>query len=222
MKPIHHVLVWAALYAAGCAEKTEAVLPAEVSEPTPPLDTQSPGEPPPEDANVSDKPRDTRPGAETSGHGLWVVDDEGVAVGALIRRGSDDATVGRAIYDFVTVYHPDSGLFFEVTMSDGVIRYPANTFFSGYGCDTPVGIGAGGCAECRSGYGLGFLHKGAWWQVRGGSAFETMGPGSVMKGGLSGECVAHGTSNAKLFPVDRVSGTAPPTSFSPPLSFEWR
>ena len=59
----------------------------------------------------------------------------GQALGVLVRRGSDDNIANRAIYDLVTVFHPGSGLFFEVTMSDGVARYPATTFFAGYDCD---------------------------------------------------------------------------------------
>src|SRR5262249_4204559 len=152
---------------------------------------------------------DTRPGSSDVS-GVWVDDANGVPVGLLVRRGSDDATANRAIYDFVTVYDPVSGLFFEVTMTDAIVRYPANTFFDGFSCDTPPGIGIGPCEECRSGWTLGFLHAGRWYKVRGGASPEVRGPGSVMKGGLSSECVAHGTSNAKVYLVDPVDVNAPP------------
>lgn len=165
---------------------------------------------------------DTRPGAGADVSGIWVVDNNGVDVGLLVRRGSDDATAGRAIYDFVTVFHPDSELFFEITMTDAVVRYPANTFFEGYSCDVPIGIGVGPCQECRSAWGLGILHAGRWYKVRGGAAWETRGPGSVLKGGIATECVAHGTANAKVFVVDPVTGAQPPASFAPPLRFSAR
>jgi len=165
------------------------------------------------------RPADTGTGAGSDASGIWVVDDNGVDVGLLVRRGSDDATASRAIYDFVTVFHPDSGLFFEVTMTDGAVRYPANTFFQGYSCDVPIGIGVGPCQECRSAWGLGLLHGGRWYKVRGGAAWETRGPGSVLKGGIATECVAHGTANAKVFVVDAVEGAQPPVSFAPPLRF---
>lgn len=161
---------------------------------------------------------DTQPGTDTPS-GLWVEDAAGVPVGLLVRRGSDDSTASRAIYDFVTVYHPASDLFFEVTMSDAVVRLPPNTFFQGFSCDTPVGIGIGACTVCKSAYSLGFLHGNRWWRVRGGVPFVTMGPGSVVKGGSSTECVGHGTANAKLFPIDQATGAAPPTSFAAPLRF---
>jgi hypothetical protein len=215
---------------AACADKAAGLDPVEVSRPSEDLYAAEPdATATPPDDTATPAPQDTRedtrvpvaPGATPAGQ-LWVVDDAGLVVGALVRRGSDDTTAGRTIYDLVTVFHPDSGLFFEVAMTEGRVLYPANTFFAGYGCDTPIGIGAGGCAECRAGFGLGFLHGGRWWEVRGGSSFDTMGPGSVIKGALSTECVPHGTSNAKLFRIDPVTGTSPPTSFTPPLRFEWR
>lgn len=161
---------------------------------------------------------ETRPGASDAS-GIWVEDANGVGVGLLVRRGSDDATASRAIYDFVTVFEPVSGLFFEITMTDGLVRYPPNTFFASGACDIPVGIGVGPCTECRSAWGLGFSHLGKWYKVRGGALFETRGPGSVLKGGISTECVAHGTANAKVFVVDPVALDAPPATFAPPLRF---
>lgn len=211
------------LVLAACGDRAEPAIvpphdaPAEASDP----DADAPTPPTTDAAPTADLPRpptDAAPGTSTPS-GLWVEDAAGVPVGLLVRRGSDDAIAARAIYDFVTVYHPASDLFFEVTMSDGVVRLPPNTFFSGFGCDTPVGIGVGSCTECRAAWSLGFLHGGRWWRLRGGALFETMGPGSVMKGGLSTDCVAHGTSNAKLFRVDPATGTTPPLTFAPPLRF---
>lgn len=170
------------------------------------------------DTTPDTSPDATRPGT-TDVSGLWVDDANGVPVGLLVRRGSDDATASRAIYDFVTVFDPVSGLFFELTMTDGQVRYPANTFFDGFSCETPIGIGVGPCTDCRSAWNLGFLHKGRWYKMRGGAAFETRGPGSVLKGGTATECVAHGTSNAKVFVVDALETNTPPTSFAAPLRF---
>lgn len=170
------------------------------------------------DGTVDTTTADTRPGASDVS-GIWVEDANGVGVGLLVRRGSDDATASRAIYDFVTVFEPVSGLFFEVTMTDAVVRYPPNTFFDGFSCDAPVGIGVGPCSECRSAWNLGFLHAGRWYKMRGGATFETRSPGSVLKGGISSECVAHGTASAKVFVVDRVELNAPPAGFAAPLRF---
>lgn len=162
------------------------------------------------------------PGRGAGGGGLFVVDAVGVEAGLLVRRGSDDGTADRALYDFVTVFHPESGLFFDVTMSDGVVRYPGTTFFSGAVCGAPLGVGVGGCTGCRAGYGIGILHAGAWYVVEGGSTFELATAGSSRESGLSTDCVVHGTTSAKVFPVAAVTGPAPPTSFVPPLSFDWR
>ncbi len=161
---------------------------------------------------------ETRPGASDVS-GIWLEDANGVDVGLLVRRGSDDATASRAIYDFVTVFDPVSGLFFEVTMTDGRVRYPQNTFFQGGNCDIPVGIGVGTCAECRSAWGLGFSHAGRWYKVRGGATAETRSPNGVLKGGIADTCVAHGTSSAKVFVVDPVELDAPPAMFAAPLRF---
>jgi hypothetical protein len=202
-----------------CADKAgpAVVPPADVPTDAPladiPVDSTTDAPPTPPDARP-----DARPGTD-SPSGLWVEDAAGVPVGLLVRRGSDDSIASRAIYDFVTVYHPASDLFFEVTMSDALVRLPPNTFFQGFACDTPVGIGIGACTDCKSAYSLGFLHGNRWWRLRGGVPFATMGPGSVMKGGTATECVGHGTANAKLFPVDQATGTTPPTSFAAPLRF---
>lgn len=173
-------------------------------------DTLAPGD--------SRAPDDVPAGTEDPA-GLWLEDADGVPLGLLVRRGGDDVTAGRAIYDLVTVYHPASGLFVEVTMTDAVVRYPPNTFFQSGSCDVPVGIGVGPCETCKSAWGIGFLHGGKWYKVRGGAPFEVRGPGSVLKGGLATECVAHGTSNAKVFVVDPVTGTTPPLTLKAPLRF---
>lgn len=186
----------------------EATAPAETSAPDAPSDPDA-------------RPPDNPPGASDVA-GLWVDDANGVPVGLLVRRGSDDATASRAIYDFVTVYDPVSGLFFELTMTDAEVRYPPNTFFQGFSCDTPIGIGVGPCQECRSAWNLAFRHAGRWYKVRGGANFETRGPGSVLKGGIATECVAHGTANAKVFLVDPVESNAPPATFAAPLRFSAR
>lgn len=211
-------LVFIAILLSACADKPAptSVEPGDTSpDSAAPADTATPTDSvTPADTSTPD----TRPGVDDPS-GLWVEDQNGVPVGLLVRRGSDDAVAARAIYDLVTVFHPPSGLFFEVSMTDAVVRYPANTFFEGFSCGTPMGIGVGSCTECRSAWGLGLLHGGKWWKVRGGATFETAGPGSVIKGGMSTECVAHGTSNAKLFPIDAVTGVTPPTTFAAPLRF---
>ena len=164
----------------------------------------------------------SRPGAdEGATGGLWVIDNEGQRVGRLLRRGSDDNLVYRAIYDLVTVFHPESGLFFEVTMSDGVVRRPSTTFYQTASCDNPIGISYGGCAECRSGPGSAILHDETWYQVIPGLTFEVTSAGSTMGSGLQDECSSHHTDSAKIFPVEPVTGATPPSVFSPPLHFAW-
>ncbi len=153
---------------------------------------------------------------------LWVVDAVGVAAGLLIRRGSDNNLADRAIYDIITVYDPPSGLFYDLTMSDGVVRYPGTTFFWGPVCAEPVGLGVGGCTDCRAGYGIGFRHEGAWYRVVGGSTFELASAGSTKDSGLAEGCVVHGTTNAKVFPVELVAAASPPLTFVAPLHFEVR
>ena len=165
----------------------------------------------------------TRPAAgDASAGGLWVIDSAGEDVGVLVRRGSDDNLVYRAIYDLVTVYHPASGLFFEVTMTDAVVRRPSTTFFSSASCDNPVGISYGGCADCRSGPGTGLLHDGAWYRVTAGITYEVSTAGSTLGSGLQEECSSHHTDSAKIFPVSEVSGPSPPTVFTPPLHIAWQ
>jgi hypothetical protein len=174
----------------------------------------------------SDRPRErprTRPAAgEIAAGGLWVIDSAGEGVGVLVRRGSDDNLVYRAIYDLVTVYHPGSGLFFEITMTDAKVRRPSTTFFSSASCNDPIGISYGGCAECRSGPGTSLLHEGAWYRVTAGITFEVATAGSTLGSGLEESCSSHHTDSAKIFPVTEVNGPTPPTSFTPPLHIAWQ
>ncbi|MDP6945877.1 MAG: hypothetical protein QF464_17130, partial [Myxococcota bacterium] len=134
---------WALALAAACAG-SDTVAPVAV----PPSDGEAEvvastdtGSPPDaqrvarrseDDANVAHQAEVITPPlpgvGEVTGGGVWVVDSAGQAVGALVRRGSDDNLVYRAIYDLVTVYHPESGLFFEITMTDGLVRHPSTTF----------------------------------------------------------------------------------------------
>ena len=153
---------------------------------------------------------------------IWLVDANDAPVGVLVRRGSDDNLVYRAIYDLVTVFHPESGLFFEVTMSDGVTRYPATTFFGSSDCSNPIGISHGGCNTCRSGYGIGLRHDGIWYRVLGGATYEQTSAGSTVGSGVSGACSPHQTSSAKIYPLDEVEGPPPAAAFAPPLRFQWR
>ncbi len=169
-------------------------------------------------------PRPSVQGSASDGlsGGLWVVDNAGEALGVLVRRGSDDNLVYRAIYDLVTVFHPGSGLFFEVTMSDGLVRRPSTTFFASATCDDPIGISYGGCAECRSGPGTGVLHDGSWYRVVSGLTYEVTTAGSTMGSGLQDQCSSHHTDSAKIFPLEEITLDAPPSSFEAPLHFEWR
>lgn len=163
------------------------------------------------------------PGAgEVQGGGVWVVDSAGQNVGALVRRGSDDNLVYRSIYDLVTVYHPESGLFFEITMTDGLVRHPSTTFFATSDCQDPVGISYGGCSECRSGPGTALLHDGVWYRVTPGVHFEVTTANSTRGSGLEEQCSSHHTDSAKVFKVTDVGSTHPPTTFTPPLHFAWK
>ncbi|MCA9515180.1 MAG: hypothetical protein KC635_09580 [Myxococcales bacterium] len=212
----------ALLLLAACGDSKSGVDPVEVDPPTDSATT-------PPDTAVADSalPDDTRPPADTTGagptgSGLWVEDANGQTVGWLVRRGSDDSVAHRVIYDIVTVYHPESGLFFEVTMSDGVVRFPNTVYFTDYACANPVGVAVGSCTDCKSAYDVGFRHAGKWWRMRGGVDFELQPAGSTLGGGLGGDCVSHGTSNAKGYPVDAVTGPAPPLDFAAPLRFVFR
>ena len=177
----------------------------------------------PEDAADPAPFRPRRPAAgDVEGGGVWVVDSAGQAVGALVRRGSDDNLVYRSIYDLVTVYHPESGLFFEITMTDGVVRRPSTTFYATANCEQPVGISYGGCSECRSGPGTGLLHAGEWYRVTPGVNFEVTTAGSTRGSGLEEACSSHYTASAKVFPVTSAGSPSPPTTFTPPLHFAWK
>ena len=194
------------------ADRSEDQDEARTARPSDPVD----------DEPSPDRPR-TRPASgEVSAGGLWVIDSDGQGVGVLVRRGSDDNLVYRAIYDLVTVYHPGSGLFFEITMTDASVRRPSTTFFSTASCDNPVGISYGGCAECRSGPGTALLHDGAWYRVTAGVTYEVTTAGSTLGSGLQDACSSHHTDSAKIFPVTEVTGTTPPKSFSPPLHIAWQ
>lgn len=205
-----------------CADKPgpAVVEPADDGSNDAPTHADLPDGPGPTTADTT-RPEDTH-GGNPDASGIWVEDADGVSVGMLVRRGSDDQIASRAIYDIVTVYHPVSGLFFEITMSDGIVRLPQNTFFEDGNCNTPMGIGIGTCQDCKAGYGYGFMHGGKWWRVVGGSTWQTMGPNGIQKGGLTTDCIAHGTGNAKGFPVVIVAGDQPPTTFATPLRFTAR
>lgn len=210
-----------ALLLTACGGPKDRVEPVEVSPPSDsalPADSAAADSAPAPDARP---PADTT-GAGPTGGGLWVEDANGQLVGWLVRRGSDDSIAHRVIYDIVTVFHPESGLFFEVTMSDGVVRFPNTVYFKDYACANPIGVAAGTCADCKSAFGVGFRHGGRWWRMRGGAAYELMAMGSTLGSGLGGDCVSHGTSNAKGYPVDEVDGPAPPLDFAPPLRFVFR
>ncbi|MCB9727818.1 MAG: hypothetical protein H6746_04930 [Deltaproteobacteria bacterium] len=163
-----------------------------------------------------------QPGTGGTGGGLFVVDAQGTDLGLLIRRGSDDSVAGRTIYDTVTVFHPGSGLFFDITMTDATPLLPGTTFFTSSDCATPVGVSAGGCATCLAGHGIGFLHGGAWWRVVAGAAREAIANGSARGPTADAACVPHSSSNSPAFPVEPVSGPHPPTAFVPPLRFAYR
>jgi hypothetical protein len=181
----------------------------------------------PDDAPTPDPDSDAiqprLPGAgDVEGGGVWVVDSAGQPVGALVRRGSDDNLVYRSIYDMVTVYHPESGLFFEITMTDGIVRRPSTTFYATANCEDPIGISYGGCSECRSGPGIGLLHDGQWYRVTPGVNFEVTTSGSTLGSGLEDTCSPHHTASAKVFPLNPAGSPSPPTAFTPPLHFAWR
>lgn len=165
----------------------------------------------------------SQPGAGAGG-GLWVVDADGVEAGVLIRRGSDDNVADRAIYDVVTVFHPGSGLFYDVAMSEATVLYPGTTFFNGSTCTVPVGLGVGGCTECRSGAGIGVLHLETWYEVVGGASYEQAAADATISSGVASTCVPHGTFNAKVYPIVGLPpGTpTPPTTLAAPLRFDWR
>ena len=197
--------------------RTPGELPSTSNPEAPRIPERRSAEPEEEEA-----PR-SRPSTSTAeSGGLWVIDDVGDAVGLLVRRGSDDNLVYRAIYDLVTVFHPESGLFFEITMSDGVVRRPSTTFFASASCDNPIGVSYGGCAECRSAPGIGVLHGESWYQVTPGVTYEVTSAGSTMGSGLQDDCSSHHTDSAKVFPLEALSGPTPPTSFTAPLHFAWR
>lgn len=214
--PIHRARapIWAGvLLVAGCASPSPdpvAVSPASDSCP-------------PEQARPAESTGDG-PGAAGAGAcgALWVVDAAGVDAGVLIRRGSDDNIAHRAIYDIVTVFHPPSGVFYELTMTDGVVRYPGTTFFQGSWCGQPVGVGIGGCTSCRAAWGTGFLHEDTWYGVVGGAEWEQAEAGSSRDAGVDAECTAHSTFNAKVYPIEPVAGLTPPVELAPPLHFQWR
>lgn len=200
---------------AGAAEPV-AVSPSDTPSASPDTPRDAPAA---RDAARADIP--WRPGAGTAG-GLFLVDASGAEVGALVRRGSDDSTAGRAIYDVVTVFHPDSGVFFDITMTDATPLPPATTFFTGANCATPVGITAGGCPTCRAAHASAFLHDGAWWRVVSGAAREPIANGSTRAATAGAACVPHTSSNSPAFPVEPLPPPTPPTTFAAPLRFVWR
>lgn len=225
MRPIHIMRLLAAtiLLSAACGGgggSPVTVPPSDLAEVAAGADAARPFDSvPPDEGRVSET---WRPGAGGLGGAVFVVDASGKEVGALMRRGSDDSTTGRAIYDTVTVFHPGSGLFFDITMTDATPLLPATTFFSSAGCGTPVGVSAGGCATCRAGHGIGFLHQGSWWRVISGAAREQVPNAATRPANADGACVPHSASGSPAFPVELVPGPTPPTSFAAPLHFEWR
>ncbi len=196
------------------------VPPSDLAEVAPGADVARPADgTSPADGRASDT---WTPGAGGLGGAVFVVDASGKDVGALVRRGSDDSAAGRAIYDIVTVFHPPSGLFFDITMTEATPLLPATTFFSGTGCATPVGMSAGGCPTCRAGHGIGFLHEGVWWRVVSGAAREQIANAATRSATAGAACVPHSSSNSQAFPVETVPGATPPASFAAPLHFVWR
>jgi len=163
------------------------------------------------------------PGQGVGGSGLWVVDANGHSVGVLMRRGSDDKMAESALYDRVQVFDPDSGLFFDVTMQDAEVRFPAKVYFNFSSCTEPVGVAVGSCQACRSGYGLGLRHNGAWYRVVEGVTYSVIPNKASIDVGVEASCVPHSSSSTKGFPLESVAADrSPPEDFAAPLRFEWR
>ena len=170
----------------------------------------------------------TRPGPDVngpagSGSAIWVLDAGDVPVGVLVRRGSDDSTTGDQVLDTVQVFNPSSGLFFDITMSDGVVRPPGILYFSDGNCSQPVGLAnTTGCGDCVSGYAQGVLAGGGWWRIRGGRKTVQKATVGSIRPSTGLDCTVHGAANTPVFEVERVTGVTPPTHFTPPLHFAWR
>lgn len=161
------------------------------------------------------------PGAEV-GSAIWVVDADDVPVGVLVARGSDDKASASSVYDRARLFHPASGLFFEVSMSDGAVRYPTKVYFKGSGCTDPVGVALGSCQECRSGPGTAIRHDGVWFQVVAAKLWEVLPNAASIDSGIASTCVAHGSTSTKGFPLAAVDGATPASEFKAPLRYDWR
>ena len=207
-RPRVHLCIVLSLGAFGlsCNEQHAATHPVSVTVPESSRDTSFPN-----DRNMGVDP--------FSSPGLWVIDAQDQLVGRLVRRGSDDSRARSALYDRVQVYHPPSGLFFDVTMSDAQVRVPAKVYFKGASCAEPLGVAVGACSECRSGYGVAFLHDQTWYQVRGGQLAQVTPNDASLDMGVSATCVPHSSSSTRAFQVEEVVAAAPPGRFFPPLRF---
>jgi hypothetical protein len=159
--------------------------------------------------------------AEPIGQGkLYVVDDTGRLVGALVHR-THRLLDHSELFDAVMVYNPQYGLFFSVRMSSAEVLLPAKLFFTGGNCTGSAAVRAN-CPDCVSGYDLAFSYLGSWYRVPGGEERSQFKYTSyVADDDLEYQCTAHGNSSTYVYPLDTLGPGENPGAFVPPLRFVW-
>jgi hypothetical protein len=161
---------------------------------------------------------DRRPEPEPAGTGtLRVVDDNGTLVGVLVSR-THRLLENSELYDAVTVFHPPTGLFFSIRMSDASVLLPAKVLFASGNCTGKAAIRAA-CTDCVSGYDLAFYYNNAWYRVAGGASRVQFNYSSYVPEEPGAACAGHGNSNTQAFPVDPLGPGETPGLFVPPLRF---
>ncbi|MBM4353649.1 MAG: hypothetical protein FJ109_07590 [Deltaproteobacteria bacterium] len=157
---------------------------------------------------------------EPAGSGtLRVVDNDGKLVGVLVSR-SHRLLEDSELYDAVTVFHPPTGLFFTIRMADASVLLPAKVLFSAGNCTGKAAIRAS-CADCVSGYDMGFFYNKQWYRVQGGVLRDQFSYSSYVPEEPGAICAGHGNSNTYAFPVDPLGPGETPGLFVPPLRFAW-
>lgn len=229
--PATHVVALGALTVglactvASCGERAPAE-PVELHQTPTQTDDTSPVEGDSPHGAADGTPDDTGAPGEGSAPGgrLWVVDAGGQPVGVLIQRGhpwmGDGSTTPDLLRDGVLLYAPADNLFFGVTMSSGQVLAP-RLGVADPACNEPVVAGYYVDGPEVSGFGLGFVYRGAWYRVRGGEQLSLEPCAGIVKDGPNGQCVLH-SGSCRGFPLDKDNQVETPTSFTPPLAFAWQ
>ena len=156
-----------------------------------------------------------------AGGGLWVVDALGTPIGVLVGRGHPSlSTTGLDVLrDGVTVFSPQTGLFFGLQMSTGKVIAP-KIGVSDTSCEEPIVAGYYTAdPTVISGQGYAFVYNNTWYRIDAYKPVQQVTCGGTASEGPDPKCSAH-SGSCRGFPVSLITPPLPPV-FPAPMAFSW-